>query len=341
MNRKKSLMGFLLLAFLFFWGSEAVAEKEVTLVVGAYTAPREALKKMIPLFQADWEKKSGEKVVFKESYLGSGAQSRAIAEGFEADVAILSMEPDITRLVEKGLVTHDWKARAVGGMISRSVVAFAVRSGNPKKVSDWKNLATQKVEILTPNPKMSGGAQWNLLAAYGGALRGKIEGYEGSEAGARKFLADLLRHVTVLDKGARESIINYENGNGDVAISYESEILIGREHGGEYELVVPPSTLLIENPAAVVDSSVEKHGTRAVAEAFLAFLTSEPAQKIFAQSGYRPVDDGVAKVFEKKFAPVEDLWTIDFLGDWKTIQTQFFSAGGLYEQVSEEVQKQK
>ncbi len=337
----KSVIGFLWLAILFSAANGAVAEKEVTLIVGGYTAPREALKKIIPLFQADWKQKSGEKVIFKESYLGSGAQSRAIAEGFEADVAILSMEPDITRLVEKGLITHDWKARAVGGMISRSVVAFAVRPGNPKKGLGWRDLAQQQIEVLTPNPKMSGGAQWNLLAAYGAALRGKVEGYEASDVGARKFLADLLRHVTVLDKGARESIINYENGNGDLAISYESEILVGREHGGEYELVVPDSNLLIENPAAVVDASVEKHGTRAVAEAFLAFLTSEPAQKIFAQSGYRPVHDGVAKEFEAKFASVKDLWSIDFLGDWKTIQTKFFSAGGLYEQVSEEVQKNR
>src|SRR5215831_17128667 len=169
---------------------------DVTLILGAYSAPREVYGEIIPLFQKFWLDKTGKKVVFQESYDASGAQSRAIAGGFEADIAALSLEGDITRLVDAKLITHDWKANDYKGIVSTSVVVFAVREGNPKKIADWVDLAQPGLEILTPDPATSGGAQWNLLAALGATERGKVAGYEASEDGGLKFLGDVFKNVS-------------------------------------------------------------------------------------------------------------------------------------------------
>ena len=194
-------------------------------------------------------------------YLGSGAQSRAIVEGFEADVAALSLEADINRIEKAGLITQDWKDGPTKGMVSDSVVVFAVRPGNPKGIKDWADLAKPGVQILTPNPKTSGGAMWNILALYGAAKRGFVEGVPANDdAAATAFLTSVLKNVTVMDKGARESITNFEKGVGDVAITYENEVLVGQQGGQDYEMVIPRSTILIENPVAVVDSYADKHG---------------------------------------------------------------------------------
>lgn len=343
MGKLKLSIYFFSIFFLFLdgnsFGNVGEREKKVTLILGAYSAPREAFKKIIPRFQEVWKKKTGESVEFQESYLGSGAQSRAIVAGFEADVAVLAMEPDMNRLVAQHLITHNWK-KFEEGMVTRSIVVVAVRPGNPKKIFGWNDLARDKVEVLTPNPKTSGGAQWNLLAAYGAARRGKVAEYRNNEAGARQLLVDIFKNVTVLDKGARESIINFERGAGDAAITYESEVLQARLHARRYDWVVPSSTILIENPAAVVDTSVDKHGTREVAEAFVKFLFSDEAQEIFAGEGFRPVDPEVAHRFKENFQPVADLWKIDKLGGWKEAAPKFFGSGGIYDQVMEEVQKE-
>ena len=234
------------------------------------------MDELIPMFAAQWKEKTGQEVTFEESYLGSGAQSRAIVEGFEADIAALSLDGDIKKIADAGLITHDWHTSPYNGMVSTSVVAFAVRKGNPKNIHDWADLAQPGLEILTPDPKTSGGAQWNILALYGAALRGQIQGVPGNdEAAAIGFLKSVLKNVTVFDKGARESITNFEAGTGDVAITYENEVLVGQQAGQDYELVIPTSTILIENPVSVVDTYVDKHGTREVAEAFVQFLFHE------------------------------------------------------------------
>src|SRR6266496_6356797 len=283
----------------------------VKLTLGAYTTPREAYGEVIPLFQKYWKEKTGQTVTFEESYQGSGAQSRAVVEGFEADVVALSLEADITRIEKAGLITHDWRTEPHGGMVSTSVVAFAVRQGNPKNIKDWADLAQPGVQILTPNPKTSGGAMWNILALYGAAQRGKVAGYTGDDAGAQKFLLDVLKNVTVMDKGARESITNFEKGVGDVAITYENEVLVGQQGGQDYELVIPRSTILIENPVALIDKYVDQHGNRKAVEAFVAFLFTKEAQEIFAQYGLRSVDEEVAKATAAQYPPVEDLFKID------------------------------
>lgn len=312
---------------------------EVKLTLAAYTTPREAYAEIIPLFQSHWKEQTGQTVVLEESYQGSGAQSRAVVEGFEADIVALSLEADIIRIEDAGLITHDWRSKPYGGMVSTSVVAFAVREDNPKNIRDWADLAQPGLEVLTPNPKTSGGAMWNVLALYGAAKRGHVAGVaaEDDEA-AQEFLLSVLQNVTVMDKGARESITNFEKGIGDVAITYENEVLVGQEAGINYELVLPASTIRIDNPIAVVDTYVDKHGTREVAEAFVDFLFTKEAQEIFAKHGLRSPDPGVAEATVDTYPPIEDLFTIEYFGGWKEATPTFFGEQGIFYKVFEQVQ---
>lgn len=318
------------------------AAGKTTLILGAFTTPREAYGKIIPLFQKQWQDKTGQEVEFQESYLGSGAQSRAVVGGFEADIVALSLEADVNRIVGAGLITHDWKSKGAGGMVSNSLVVFAVRQGNPRQIQDWQDLTQLGLEILTPDPASSGGAQWNIMAAWGAAERGFVDGYaKGDDNAARQFLKDLFKNVTVLDKGARESITNFEQGVGDVAITYENEVLVAQKAGLKYEFVTPRSTILIENPVAVVDRYVDKHGTREVAEAFRDFLFTPQAQTIFAEYGLRSVDPDVAKATQAQYPPVQDLFLIGDLGGWKAVTPTFFGPEGRFTKLLEQVQAEK
>lgn len=320
-------------------GEAQSSDKPLTLILGAYTTPREAYAQIIPLFQEQWKAETGQDVVFEESYLASGAQSRAIVEGFEADVAALSLAADITRIQEAGLITHDWQSLPHNGMVSTSVVAFAVRPGNPAGITDWDDLARPGLEILTPNPKTSGGAMWNILSLFGAAQRGYVEGVPaGDGAVAQAFLEAVLGNVLVMDKGARESITNFEKGVGDLAITYENEILVAQKSGEAYEMVLPRSSILIENPVAVIDANVDKHGTREVAEAFVNFLFSREAQEIYAEFGLRPVDPEVAAAVAGQYPPLEDIFTIDYFGGWKEATETFFSDTGIYTETMAGVQ---
>jgi sulfate/thiosulfate-binding protein len=310
----------------------------VKLTLAGYTTPREAYAEIIPLFQAQWKEQTGQTVTFEESYQGSGAQSRAVVEGFEADIVALSLEADVNRIEDAGLITHDWRSKPFGGMVSTSVVAFAVREGNPKNIHDWADLSQPDLEVLTPNPKTSGGAMWNVLALYGAAKRGHVEGVTADDEGAQKFLLSVLQNVTVMDKGARESITNFEKGIGDVAITYENEVLVGQKAGINYELVLPASTIRIDNPVAIVDTYADKHGTREVAEAFVDFLFTKEAQEIFAQHGLRSPDEEVAKATAATYPSIEDLFTIDDFGGWKEATPTFFGEQGIFYQVFEQVQ---
>jgi sulfate/thiosulfate transport system substrate-binding protein len=313
----------------------------VKLILGAYTTPREAYGELIPIFASQWKEKQGQEVTFEESYLGSGAQSRAIVEGFEADVTALSLDGDVQKIADAGLITHDWHTLPHNGMVSTSIVAFAVRKGNPKNIHDWADLAQPGLEILTPDPKTSGGARWNILALYGAALRGKVKGVAANdEAAATEFLKSVLKNVTVFDKGARESITNFEAGTGDVAITYENEVLVGRQAGQDYELVIPASTILIENPVSVVDTYVDKHRTREVAEAFVQFLFTKEGQQVFAKHGLRSVDPDVAAATKNQYPAVTDLFTIDdqFKG-WKEATPKYFGDDGIYTKAIVDVQQ--
>jgi sulfate/thiosulfate transport system substrate-binding protein len=311
--------------------ADGTTGEQVKLTLGAYTTPREAYREIIPLFQQEWKERTGQEVIFEESYLGSGAQSRAILEGFEADVAALSLEADINRIQDAGLITHDWKSGPYKGMVSTSIVSFAVREGNPKGITDWADLSKPGIEILTPNPKTSGGAMWNILALHGAATRGYVQGVAKDDpTAADDFLLAVLNNVTVMDKAARESITNFEKGIGDLAITYENEVLVGQMSGEAYELVIPRSTILIENPVAVIDAYADKHGTREVAEAFVDFLFTKEAQEIFARYGLRSVDAEVAESTSDRYPQVEDLFTVEYFGGWKKITPEFFGDQGVY-----------
>lgn len=315
-------------------GTRVEAGKKAELILAAYTTPREAYgKAIIPAFQKSWKEKTGQDVEFRESYQASGAQARAIIGGFEADVAALSVEADVERIAAEKLITHDWKARPHGGMVTNSVVVLAVRQGNPKKIRDWADLTRPGLSILTPDPKTSGGAMWNINAMYGAALRGHAGVPEGDKAAAEGFLKDVFRNVSIMDKGARESITTFEKGVGDVAITYENEGLVGRQAGQTYELIVPRSTILIQNPVALVDASVDKHGAREAAQAFVDFLWTPQAQRAFAQHGLRPADPEVAREVEATFPKVQDLFTIDDLGGWKNVLTEIYGPQGVWTRV--------
>lgn len=320
-------------------GDTGKGQAEIKLTLGAYTTPREAYRELIPLFREIWKKQTGQDVVFEESYLGSGAQARAIVEGFEADIAALSLEADIIRIEEAGLITHEWRNQPYGGMVSTSIVSFAVREGNPYGIRDWSDLSRPGREVLTPNPKTSGGAMWNVLALYGAATRGFVEGLpKGDPDAARAFLASVLSNVTVMDKGARESITNFEKGIGDVAITYENEVLVGQASGQTYELVIPRSTILIQNPVTLVDAYVDQHGTREVAQAFVDYLFTKEAQEVFARHGLRSPAPELAKATEAQYPPVEDLFTIDEFGDWPAATERFFGEQGIYTLAAGEMQ---
>lgn len=309
----------------------------VKLVLAAYTTPREAYAKIIPLFQDKWLKEKGQHVEFEESYEGSGAQSRAVEGGFEADVVALSLENDVVRLVKANLITQDWQANDYGGMVTTSYAVLLVRPGNPLGIQDWADLAKDGVEVLTPDPATSGGAQWNVMAAYGAADRGHVEGYDTGE----EFLRALFTNVSVMDKGARESLVNFENGVGDVAITYENEYFAGIAAGVQYEVIYPSSTILIENPVAIVDAYTEKHGTTEMAKAFVEFLYTPEAQAIFNEFGYRPpvnVETGESAAVDAiRFPTVEDVFTIADYGGWAEVGPKFFGDDGIFTQLIAEI----
>lgn len=303
-----------------------------SLALGAYTTPREAYgKTILPAFRSVYEKSNGAKLQISESFLASGAQARAIIAGFEADVAALSLEPDLEKLRKAGLITHDWKAGVHGGIVTRSVVVIGVREGNPKQIKTWQDLARPDVTVLTPNVRTSGGAMWNILAIYGAALRGHAGVPAGDKDAATALIGKILSNVKVMDRGARDSMLTFEQGVGDAIITYENEILVGRLEGKRYDYVAPSSTILIENPAAVVDVYSEKHGCRAAAQGLLDFLVSEQAQRAYAKYGLRPVVSKIANETQANFAPVEDLFTIRDLGDWVEAERLVFSEGGIYD----------
>lgn len=322
------------------------APAPVSLTLVGYAVPREAYGDIIPAFQAKWLKDTKQQVNILESYGGSGSQSRAVAGGFEADIVGLSIEPDVTRLVDAGLITHDWKDNPYKGFVTNSLVVLAVRPDNPKGIKDWGDLAQDGVEVITPDPATSGGAQWNILAAYGAVRRGKVEGYEASDTGATDYITKLITNVAAWDKDGRESFLTFERGVGDVAITYENEVYAGLQSGGEYQTIYPTSTILIENPVALVDTYVDKHGTREVAEAFINFLWSEEGQAIFAKHGFRPVNADVAKTFNVNveatpaadgavtkgvtlaYPPVADQFTIEEFTSWKDARKTFFGDDG-------------
>jgi sulfate transport system substrate-binding protein len=283
---------------------------------------------IIPAFRDAWRARTGREVTVRASYTGSGAQARAVVDGFPADVVLLALEPDIEKIVKAGLIDPAWReATGNGGFVARTLVVIAVRSGNPRGIRDFSDLGRPGLEVLTPNPRTSGGAMWNLLAIYGAAH------HEG-------LVRDIFRNVVVMDKGARESIVSFERGIGDAAVTYEQEVFAAWLAGRRYDYVVPPETLVVEIPAAVVDRNVDARGTRSVAEAFVAFLGSAEGQMILAGYGFRSAQRAgrhgeLGDVTDPRLQAVRGAYRIDRLGGWKQAAALFVNGGAISRLVEE------
>jgi len=307
----------------------------------AYSTPREVYGKIISAFQAKWkEEHDGQSVIFQESYGASTTQAQNIVNGFEADIVALSLGSDVDFIVDAGLITHDWAATADNGMVSTSVAVLDVRPGNPEGFDDWDDLAQDGVEVLTPDPASSGGARWNIVAIYGAAMRGHAGVAEGDTAGTQQLLTDIFTNVIALDKSARDSIKNFESGNGDVAITYENEVMVAQDAGQADEAVYPPSTILIENPVAIVDENVDKHCVREVAEAFVDYLHTPEAKEYYRTVGFlRSTDPAEAAAGdpEMNMPPIEDLFTVADFGGWDALHEDLFSAPGIFTQAHEAI----
>jgi sulfate/thiosulfate-binding protein len=281
---------------------------KLTLV--AYSTPREVYAQLTKDFA---KTEAGKGVSFDESYGSSGEQSRAVEAGLPADVVAFSLAPDVTRLVEAGMVEEGWANDEFDGMVTNSVVVFAVRKGNPKGIKTWDDLVEDGVEVIEPNPFTSGGARWNVMAAYG-AQRKLGKSHEQAVA----YLGELFKHVSVQDKSARESLQTFTGGKGDVLLAYENEAILAKEKGEELDYVVPEQTILIQNPVAVASES----GNPEQAHAFVDYIRSATGQKVFGEAGYRPVLESVNDRFQYPQPP--QLFTIDEVGGWDEVQQQFF-----------------
>ena len=281
----------------------------------AYSTPREAYGKLIPMFQ---KTAAGNGVSFTQSYGASGEQTRAVEAGLDADVVALSLAPDMEELVAAGKVDAKWKKQSYKGMVTNSVVVFVVRDGNPKKIKSWNDLLRPDVDIVTPNPFTSGGARWNVMAAYGSWRK---QGKTDKQAQAN--LLKMWKNVVVQDTSARASLTTFNSGKGDVLLAYENEAYFSRMQGLNLQWVIPKTTILIENPIAVTKGSSDK----AAANGFLRFLRTPAAQQVFADYGYRPVLKSVENANRKKFPVRPGLFTIDQLGlgGWGTVQKRFFA----------------
>jgi sulfate/thiosulfate transport system substrate-binding protein len=292
--------------------SDATARSEGgTLRLVAYSTPREAYAKLIEDFRDNTT--AGRDTSFEQSYGSSGEQARAVIAGLKADVVAFSLEPDMSSLVKAKLVTPSWKENRYRGMVTRSVVVFAVRKGNPKKIRTWADLVKPDVDVVTPNVQTSGGAKWNVMAAYGAQRKIGL-----SHARSVKYLEKLYDHVVSQDKSAREALQTVMAGRGDVLLAYENEAIFAQKKNQPIDYVIPKSTITIENPIAVTKTS----GNKTTANAFLRFLRTKPAQLVFGENGYRPVLPSAAKTFG---FPVPKLqFTIKYLGGWAKVNKQFF-----------------
>ncbi|WP_096702340.1 sulfate ABC transporter substrate-binding protein [Magnetospirillum sp. 15-1] len=312
----------------------AQAAESRTLLNVSYDPTRELYQALNETFVRQWKAKSGEDLKINQSHGGSGKQARSVIDGLEADVVTLALAYDIDAIADKAkLLDAGWQKRlSYNSAPYTSTIVFLVRKGNPKQIKDWGDLVKPGVSVITPNPKTSGGARWNYLAAWGYAL----DRNNGDAAKAQEFVAALFRNVPVLDSGARGSTVTFaQRGLGDVLLAWENEAHLAlKEFGSGFEIVTPSLSILAEPPVAVVDKVVDKRGTRAVAQAYLEFLYTPEAQEIIARNFYRPRDPEVVKKTAGAFAPVK-LFTIDdVFGGWTKAQTEHFSDGGVFDRIT-------
>jgi len=320
-----------LFAAALLWAGSAYAA-DVTLLNVSYDPTRELYVDFNKAFATAYQKETGKSIEIKQSHGGSGSQARSVIDGLKADVVTLALAYDIDAIAAKGLLATDWQKRLQRNSSPyTSTIVFLVRTGNPKGIKDWDDLVKPGVSVITPNPKTSGGARWNYLAAWGYALK-----KYGSEDKAKQFVGDIFKNVPVLDTGARGSTVTFvERGVGDVLLAWENEAYLALKEFGKdkFQIVVPSVSILAEPPVAVVDKVVDRKGTRAAAEAYLKYWYTKEAQEIAGRNFYRPTDPEVAKKYAGSFAKV-DLFTIDdVFGGWTKAQKTHFTDGGVFDQI--------
>ncbi|NHQ92669.1 MULTISPECIES: sulfate ABC transporter substrate-binding protein [Janthinobacterium] len=330
MLSKKIIIAAAISAFALLQTAQAA---DITLLNVSYDPTRELYQDVNTAFAKEWKGKTGDNVKIKQSHGGSGKQARAVIDGLEADVVTLALAYDIDALAEHKLLAADWQKRLTHNSSPyTSTIVFLVRKGNPKGIKDWNDLIKPGVSVITPNPKTSGGARWNHLAAWGYALRQP----GGNEAKAKDFLGKLYKNVPVLDSGARGATTTFvERGIGDVLIAWENEAYLAVKELGptKFDIITPSVSILAEPPVAVVDKFADKHGTRKVAEAYLNYLYTDEAQDIIAKNYYRPATDKAAKKYASQFAKV-NLFTIEQVaGGWTAAQKAHFADGGIFDQI--------
>ncbi|UZE48439.1 sulfate ABC transporter substrate-binding protein [Rhodopseudomonas sp. P2A-2r] len=313
------------------WAGSAFAA-DVTLLNVSYDPTRELYSDFNKAFAASYQKDTGKSIEIKQSHGGSGAQARSVIDGLQADVVTLALAYDVDAIANKGLLAKDWQKRLPQNSSPyTSTIVFLVRKGNPKGIKDWDDLIKSGVSVITPNPKTSGGARWNYLAAWGYA-----EKKFGSKDKAREFVGNIFKNVPVLDTGARGSTITFvERGVGDVLLAWENEAFLAVKEFGKdkFEIVAPPLSILAEPPVAVVDTVSDKKGTKAAAEAYLKYWYTPEGQEIAARNFYRPRDSAVGEKYAASFAKV-NLFTIDdVFGGWTKAQSEHFSDGGIFDKI--------
>jgi sulfate transport system substrate-binding protein len=311
-----------------------VQAKDVELLNVSYDPTRELYEEYNKVFSAYWQQKTGDKVIVKQSHGGSGKQARSVIDGLQADVVTLALAADIDGIADHAkLLSTDWAARLPHNSSPyTSTIVFLVRKGNPKGIKDWGDLVKPGISVITPNPKTSGGARWNYLAAWGWALRQP----GGSDATAQAFVQKLYRNVPVLDSGARGSTTTFaQRGLGDVLLAWENEAFLAfKEFGADkFEIVAPSVSVLAEPPVAVVDRNAERHGTSAVAKAYLEYLYTDAGQEVAAKNYYRPTTPAILARYSKTFPKIGTLVTIADFGGWTTAQATHFADGGVFDKI--------
>ena len=304
-------------------------EQELLLV--SYAVTKGAYDRILPAFVADWKAKTGQALHIKTSYGGSGSQTRAVIDGLEADVVTLAIGADVLKLQKAGLIDAGWEAELPNNsIITNSTVALLTRNGNPKGIRGWTELAKPGVTVVSANPKTSGGARWNFLALWG-----SISQAGGTPQQAETYVSQVYRNVDNLPKDAREaSDVFLKRGQGDVLLNYENEAILAQKHGElKTPFIVPELNIRIEGPVAVVDRNVDKKGTRKAAEALATYLSSEQAQQIFAEEGFRPTNASVWAKVKGRFAPVKRFFSVADFGGWSTVDQNFFSSGGVWDRL--------
>jgi sulfate/thiosulfate transport system substrate-binding protein len=315
-------------------GSSSGGKAPVELTLVSFAVTQAAYEAIVPLFTEKWQQEQGQEVIFNQSYGGSGSQTRAVIDGLEADVVSLALALDTEKIEQAKLIEPGWEKELPNdSIVTTSVAALVTREGNPKNIKGWADLARNDVKVITANPKTSGGARWNFMALWG-----SVSQAGGDAAKAEAYTTSVFKNVPVLPRDAREATdVFFKQGQGDVLINYENEVLLAQQYGKALPFVVPEPNISIDNPIAVVDANVDKHGTREVAEAFVKFLYTPEAQREFAKAGFRPVDAAVGQEFAKEFAPVKKLFTVQDMGGWDKVQKDYFDDGSVFDKIQAQV----